>query len=273
MNNLTVHECKGVLVVDSRLIAIELGIKHGDWMRNIVKKYQKQAEQAFGGLRFENGVPDKPTGNPPQFVYLTEEQSIFFMTLSRNTEKVVQCKIKLVKAFSEAKKLLEKAHRPLGGSLRVRTEQETRSAQSYNESNNPPLPSARERLQNISLGMDLLEDLGGWDERTAILLKDQVRNILLGDQLQPSLTQNSQTEPPRLEYPVSDRAIDLGYRPTHGQLLQIGKRVKKLYLERHGTEPVKREQFVGGTTRMVNVYGFEDLDLLDEAIGLVMDKK
>ena len=139
--------------------------------------------------------------------------------------------------------------------------------------NPPPLPSARERLQNISLGMDLLEDLGGWDERTAVLLKDQVRNILLGDRLQPSLTQNSQTEPPRLEYPVSDRAIDLGYRPTHGQLLQIGKRVKKLYLERHGTEPIKREQFVGGATRMVNVYGFNDLDLLDEAIALVMDKK
>ncbi len=139
--------------------------------------------------------------------------------------------------------------------------------------NPPPLPSARERLQNISLGMDLLEDLGGWDERTEVLLKDQIRNILLGDRLQPSLIQNSQTEPPRLEYPVSDRAIDLGYRPTHGQLLQIGKRVKKLYLERHGTEPIKREQFVGGATRMVNVYGFNDLDLLDEAIALVMDKK
>ncbi len=129
--------------------------------------------------------------------------------------------------------------------------------------------------------MDLLEDLGGWDERTAILLKDQVRNILLGDRLQPS-PQGINNHQPRLEYPVSDRAIDLGYRPTHGQLLQIGKRVKKLYLERHGTEPIKREQFVGGTTRMVNVYGFNDLDLLDEAIGqslpvklgaLVMDKK
>ncbi len=54
---------------------------------------------------------------------------------------------------------------------------------------------------------------------------------------------------------------------------QIGKRAKKLYLERHGTVPVKREQFVGGTTRRVNVYGFEDLDILDEAIAWVMDKK
>ncbi len=257
MTTLSVREKDGVLVVDSRLIAIELGIKHKSFMETI-RKHEKQTEQAFGGLRFETAVPDKPTGNPPQFVYLTEEQSIFMMTLSRNTERVVQCKIQLVKAFSEAKKLLE----------------ETRAARTHNKSYTPPLPSARERLETISLGMDLLEDLGGWDERTAILLKDQVRNILLAEQLQPSLTEENQAlAPRRLEYPVSDRAIDLGYRPTNSQLQQIGKRAKKLYLERHGTEPIKREQFVGGTTRMVNVYSFEDLDLLDEAIAWVMDKK
>ena len=89
------------------------------------------------------------------------------MTLSRNTEKVVQCKIQLVKAFSEAKKLLEK----------------TRAARTHNESNNPPLPSARERLETIRLGMDLFSELGGWDKRTEVLLKDQLRNILLGDLL------------------------------------------------------------------------------------------
>jgi len=120
--------------------------------------------------------------------------------------------------------------------------------------------------------MNLLEDLGGWDERTAVLLKDQVRNILLADKLQPSPT-GITNQQPRLEYPVSDRAIDLGYRPTTSQLQQIGKKAKKLYVERHGNEPIKREQFVGGATRMVNVYGFADLDLLDEAIALVMDKK
>ncbi len=254
MNTLTVQEKDGVLVVDSRLIAIELGIKHKSFMETI-RKHEKQTEQAFGILRFETAeIIGK--GQPEKFVYLTEEQSIFMMTLSRNTERVVECKIQLVKAFSEAKKLLEKA----------------RAARTNQESNIPSLPSARERLETISLGMDLLSDLGGWDKRTEVLLKDQVRNILLGDRLQPS-PQGITNHQPRLEYPVSDRAIDLGYRPTHGQLLQIGKRVKKLYLERHGTEPIKREQFVGGTTRLVNVYGFADLDILDEAITFVMDKK
>ncbi len=256
MSNLSINERNGVLVVDSRLVADSLLIKHKNFLATI-EKYLSQIESSFGAIAFETREFKTKQGNRSveRYAYLTEEQAIFLMTLSRNTERVVQCKIQLVKAFSKSKKLLEKVN----------------STQTNQESNNPPLPSAKERLETISLGMDLLEDLGGWDERTAILLKDQVRNILLADQLQPS--QGITDRQPRLEYPVSDRAIDLGYRPTHGQLLQIGKRVKKLYLERHGTEPVKREQFVGGTTRMVNVYGFGDLDLLDEAIYFVMDKK
>lgn len=95
----------GVLVVDSRLVAQELGIEHESFMKT-VEKYKTQAEQAFGGLRFEIGVPDKPTGNPPRFVLLTEEHATFYMTLSRNTPEVVQLKLKLVQAFSEAKRLL-----------------------------------------------------------------------------------------------------------------------------------------------------------------------
>lgn len=34
---------------------------------------------------------------------------------------------------------------------------------------------------------------------------------------------------------------------------------------------MQREQFVGGATRMVNVYGEADVDILDEAIALVME--
>ncbi len=135
----------------------------------------------------------------------------------------------------------------------------------------PALPSAKEQLETIKLGMDLFTELGGWDKRTEVQLKDQIRNILLADKLQPSLTEITTTQP-RLEYPVSDRAIELGYRPRTPQLQQIGKLASRLYQERHGTKPIQREQFVGGTTRLVNVYGFDDLDLLDQAIASVMDK-
>jgi phage regulator Rha-like protein len=98
-----------VLVIDSRLIAQELAIEHGNFMETI-RKYQKQAEQAFGTLRFETGASQMPDGrinpNPQKYCLLTEEQATFYMTLSRNTPEVVELKIKLVKAFSEAKRLL-----------------------------------------------------------------------------------------------------------------------------------------------------------------------
>jgi Phage regulatory protein Rha (Phage_pRha) len=96
-----------VLVVDSRLIAQELRIEHESFMET-VRKYQKQTEQAFGVLRFETGKPQMGTvgGRPEKYCLLTEEQATFYMTLSRNTPEVVELKIKLVKAFSEAKRLL-----------------------------------------------------------------------------------------------------------------------------------------------------------------------
>lgn len=99
-----------ILVVDSRLIAQELGIEHSDWYQNVVtnKKFQPSAEQAFGVLRFENGKPTGGSlgGRPEKYCLLTEEQATFYMALSRNTPEVVELKIKLVKAFSDAKRLL-----------------------------------------------------------------------------------------------------------------------------------------------------------------------
>jgi phage regulator Rha-like protein len=108
MSNLAVFEQNGVLVVDSRLVASELNVTHSDWMRNIIKKYQAQIEQGFGSLRFENEVKKREIGATSEnFVWLTEDQVLFVMTLSRNTERVIQCKMNLVKAFSNARKQLQ----------------------------------------------------------------------------------------------------------------------------------------------------------------------
>jgi len=105
MSTLSVREKDGVLVVDSRLIAQGLGIEHESFLKTI-NRYKTQTEQAFGILRFEIGEI-KGRGQPPKFVYLTEEQSTFLMTLSRNTKRVVHCKLELVKAFTEAKKIIK----------------------------------------------------------------------------------------------------------------------------------------------------------------------
>jgi len=89
-----------VIVVDSRLIASYLGINHSDWMQNIIRKYQTQTEQSFGSLRFENEVKKREFGGTVErFAWLTEEQALFYVTLSKNSLRVVECKARLVKSF------------------------------------------------------------------------------------------------------------------------------------------------------------------------------
>lgn len=110
MNSLTkidITEKDGTLVVDSRLIADELGIQHETFMRTI-KKYLEEIED-FGHLRFENGTVTNSVGarNTVIFCYLNEDQATYVMTLSKNTDTVRQCKRALVKAFSDAKQVIK----------------------------------------------------------------------------------------------------------------------------------------------------------------------
>lgn len=101
-------EIKGeALVVDSRLIAQDLGVEHETFMRTI-KKYEPRIESRFGVIRFEIGKPPQGSlgGRPEKFAWLTEDQSLFLMTLSRNTDQVVNCKANLVESFAKARGII-----------------------------------------------------------------------------------------------------------------------------------------------------------------------
>ena len=106
MSNLAVTEYNGQNVVDSRLIAEELGIEHKNFLATI-RKYETQVMD-FGHLAFETRTVSNSVGavNREVFCYLNEQQSTFLMTLSRNTPKVVECKKALVEAFGKAKKMI-----------------------------------------------------------------------------------------------------------------------------------------------------------------------
>jgi phage regulator Rha-like protein len=107
MSNLTVIKIDDSLVVDSRLIAEDLGIKHKNLFQNI--RNHQTAIEYFGQLRFKNETVYNSVGagNEVAFCYLNEEQATFVMTLSRNTPKVIKCKQNLVRAFSDAKKVIK----------------------------------------------------------------------------------------------------------------------------------------------------------------------
>ena len=104
MTKLTVLQHDDVLVVASRLIAQNLDIEHRSFVKT-PNRYKSHIESGFGVLRFEVAKPSKgiEISRPNRFAWLTEDQTTFVMTLSRNTDRVVQCKMNLIKAFSEAK--------------------------------------------------------------------------------------------------------------------------------------------------------------------------
>ena len=94
------------LVVDSRLIADELGIEHATLLKTI-KKHLDRLERKEP-VRFEIDVVKRPQGGTYEvsYCYLNEYQATLLMTFSRNTEQVLDCKEKLVDGFSKAKQII-----------------------------------------------------------------------------------------------------------------------------------------------------------------------
>jgi phage regulator Rha-like protein len=94
-------------VVDSRLIAEELGLKHSQFYRTI-KDNQFELEEDFGRVCFKNDTLQTAGGmQTVKYAYLNEDQATYLMTLSRNTPKIKAIKRKLVKSFSVAKRIIK----------------------------------------------------------------------------------------------------------------------------------------------------------------------
>ena len=104
--NLNIED--GKVVVDSRLIARELGIKHKNFLATI-DKYREEIEEDWGQFAFKTETVTNSVGasNTAKYALLTEPQATLLMTYSKNTEKVRICKRKLVKAFESAKQVLD----------------------------------------------------------------------------------------------------------------------------------------------------------------------
>lgn len=110
MSNLSVIELAGVLVVDSHLIALDLGIEHRALLQTLDKHLEK-IEASLGAVAFEMREFKTKQGNrsTERIAWLTEDQATLLMTFSRNTERVVECKITLVQAFSKAKQVIKES--------------------------------------------------------------------------------------------------------------------------------------------------------------------
>jgi len=140
MSNLAVTERNGTLVVDSRLVAQELGIEHPTLLKTI-DKYSTRLE-AKSPLRFEVDVVKRPQGggSHSRYAWLDERQATLLMTYSRNTEQVLNCKDALVDAFMEARQIIPAQSQEIE---RLKLELELARAQQSNA-------QSQERLLQIS---------------------------------------------------------------------------------------------------------------------------
>ena len=90
--------------IDSRLLAKSLRNKHKAVMA-LIERYADKFKD-FGQLPFKKEVGDRAQGggNPERFALLNEDQALFLLSLSRNSDRVVDLKVKLIQAFSEARR-------------------------------------------------------------------------------------------------------------------------------------------------------------------------
>ena len=97
-------ERKGEHWVDSRWLSDHLGTKRQSTFE-LIKNFRSDFEE-LGILRFETGEI-KGRGQPEKYALLNEDQSYLLLTYSRNTARVRSLKVKLVKAFREARLALD----------------------------------------------------------------------------------------------------------------------------------------------------------------------
>ena len=101
---LTTH--KNDARVDSRLLANHLGNQHRPVMV-LIEKYG-DSFSSFGKVLFEKASSlDSLTGQRERFALLNEDQAFFLLTMSRNNDRVVALKVKLIKAFSDTRRMVD----------------------------------------------------------------------------------------------------------------------------------------------------------------------
>lgn len=108
---------KGEPTTTTLQIALGLGIQHASVIK-IVKTYLPDLQE-FGRVKFESSynqgelvnsgfeIRNSNQGRHTRYAVLNEQQAYFLMTLMRNSPKVIDFKKALVKAFFEARTLLQ----------------------------------------------------------------------------------------------------------------------------------------------------------------------
>lgn len=98
---------KDVARADSRILAGQLGVEHRSTFA-LILRYENEFQE-IDQLRFKiaDGKRTQGGGKAERYALLTEDQSFFLLTLSRNSVCVVPLKKRLVQAFRRVREVVE----------------------------------------------------------------------------------------------------------------------------------------------------------------------
>ena len=130
-------------------------------------------------------------------------------------------------------------------------------------------------IEDTAVAMKAINDLKDWanvDERTKLQAEDHIKNVLFNklSMNQATITDGTSIINQTDALNVSVLAKELGFKPTDGQLIQIGKQLAKQYRETYKNDPPKHKQFVGGMCIPVNSYMERDRPMMEQVIRAVM---
>ena len=130
-------------------------------------------------------------------------------------------------------------------------------------------------IQHVSTAMGSINALKDWanvDERTKLQAEDHIKNVLFNKLSinQATITDGTGMTNQTDALNVSILAKELGFKPTDGQLIKIGRELAKQYRETYKNDPPKHKQFVGGNYIPVNSYMERDRLMMEQVIHAVM---
>jgi phage regulator Rha-like protein len=118
MANLVFLSKENTPLTTSEIIADALNKEHKDVM-SLIKKYRSNIEN-FGVVTFKTKLLKRGNRNGSQektIAYLNEQQSTIVICLMRNSPKVLEFKVRLVKAFFEMRQQLQLQNQPKTNAL------------------------------------------------------------------------------------------------------------------------------------------------------------
>ena len=119
------------------------------------------------------------------------------------------------------------------------------------------------RINMFANTMETLNPDWKRDTRLRLSVEDSLKTTVLGGNM---LAITDGSVPLTQSLSVGEVAQKMGYTPSHGDSIAIGRSVARAYALKHGSKPSKHRQWVDGAEREINSYTEADRALIEEAV-------